>query len=392
MSVSIINQNPHFGFLSLPNSVVPISAISGKLAGMKLAVKDLFHVANLPTGAGNPLWLATHETPAVTHEAVEHMLADGAVFVGKTITDELAYSLNGQNIHYGTPVNPVTPDRLPGGSSSGSAVAVAANKADIGLGTDTGGSIRVPASYNGLFGLRPTHGRISTQNMIGLAPSFDTVGWLTRTIEDMEKVADCLFQDSLSNVENIKLGMLTNFVNLASHQCLINEWAEQEGAQAVTLPNDLVDSLSESFRVLQGSEIWALHGQWVDTHQPDFAPDIQARFDTCKRITLTQVKHAKAVQDQLISAINSLFEYIDVIVIPTTPGIAPLLSTPEHELSHYRSKLLTMTSVAGLAGLPQLHIPLFIQNEAPCGISLIGLKYSDRQLIQLAKKLGKPHL
>jgi Asp-tRNA(Asn)/Glu-tRNA(Gln) amidotransferase A subunit family amidase len=389
MSFSTIHQDPRFGFLALPNPAIPVSSRSGKLAGMRLAVKDLFHISGLPTGAGNPQWLATHDIPFDTHEVVEHMLSEGSVFVGKTMTDELAYSLNGQNKHYGTPQNPIAPNRLPGGSSSGSAVAVAANKADIGLGTDTGGSIRVPASYNGLYGLRPTHNRLSVEKMVGLAPSFDTVGWLTRHIEDMEAVADCLLQDGLVNVQNLKLGILTNFVELASHQPSINAWAEQHGAIALTLPNNLVKHLSESFRVLQGYEIWKTHGRWIDKHQPDFATDIRQRLDSCKNITQEQITQATVVQKQLVSAVNKLFEHIDVLVIPTTPGIAPLLSTPESELADYRVKLLTMTSVASLTGLPQLHVPLFVQNDAPCGISLIGLKHSDRQLIQLAKKLGK---
>lgn len=389
MSFSTIHQDPRFGFLALSNPAIPVSSTSGKLAGMRLAVKDLFHISGLPTGAGNPKWLATHDVPSVTHEVVEHMLSEGSIFVGKTITDELAYSLNGQNKHYGTPQNPSAPNRLPGGSSSGSAVAVAANKADIGLGTDTGGSIRVPASYNGLFGLRPTHNRLSVKKMVGLAPSFDTVGWLTRHIEDMETVTDCLFQDGLVNVQNLKLGMLTNFVELASHRHSINTWAEQQEAIALTLPENLVNRLSESFRILQGDEIWKTHGKWIDKHQPDFATDIKQRLDSCKQITQEQIKYATLVQEQLISATRRLFEQVDVLVIPTTPGVAPLLSTPQSELADYRVKLLTMTCVASLTGLPQLHIPLFVQNDAPCGISLIGLKHSDRQLIQLAKKLGK---
>ena len=156
-----------------------------RLSGQRLAVKDLFHIAGLQTTAGNPDWAASHDIPKETASAVSLLCNDGATLVGKTITDELAYSLNGQNIHYGTPVNPVTPDRLPGGSSSGSATAVSAGLADIGLGTDTGGSIRVPASYNGLFGLRPTHGLVDTDGLVALAPGFDTVGIMTRDLNTL---------------------------------------------------------------------------------------------------------------------------------------------------------------------------------------------------------------
>ena len=184
-------------FLTLSNAVWSESAVTDNalpLSGLRLAVKDLFHMAGLPTSAGNPTWLATHPIPTKTASSVAALLNAGANFCGKTMTDELAYSLNGQNIHYGTPSNPVTPDRLPGGSSSGSAVAVASGLADIGLGTDTGGSIRVPASYNGLFGLRPTHGVIPSDNMVALAPSFDTVGWLTKDLTTLAKIASILLK------------------------------------------------------------------------------------------------------------------------------------------------------------------------------------------------------
>src|SRR5690606_37246293 len=170
----------------------PDVALTGPLAGLRLAVKDLFDVAGMPTGAGNPRWLETHEAPDADAEAVARLRAAGASLVGKTITDELAWSLNGSNAHYGTPDNPAAPGRLPGGSSSGSASAVASGLADIGLGTDTGGSIRVPASYCGLFGLRPTHGRVPLEGAVPLAASFDTAGVFTRDAATLRKASETL--------------------------------------------------------------------------------------------------------------------------------------------------------------------------------------------------------
>ena len=165
----------------------------GRLSGLRLGVKDLFYITGMPTTAGNPDWMASHSQPATdTAPSVVALLNEGAVLVGKTLTDELAYSLEGINQHYGTPVNPKAPDRIPGGSSSGSAVAVAKEHIDIGLGTDTAGSIRVPASYNGLYGLRPSHGVISCEHLIPLAPRFDTVGWLTRDFPTMMRVAESI--------------------------------------------------------------------------------------------------------------------------------------------------------------------------------------------------------
>ncbi|HSX85624.1 MAG TPA: amidase family protein, partial [Cellvibrio sp.] len=170
---------------------------SGSLAGLRLGVKDLFHIAGLATAAGNPDWLASHPLPEQTSPVVTQLLNAGAELIGKTQTDELAYSLNGLNTHYGAPANPRSPERLPGGSSSGSAVAVAASDIDIGLGTDTGGSIRVPASYNGLFGIRTSHGLISSEQMVPLAPLFDTVGWLTRDAKTLAQVGEVLLPHNL---------------------------------------------------------------------------------------------------------------------------------------------------------------------------------------------------
>lgn len=152
----------------------------GPLAGVTLAVKDLFDVAGLPTGAGSPEWLATHPVPNESAAAVSRLLDAGAHIVGKTHTDELAWSLNGENAHYGTPQNPNAPGRIPGGSSSGSAAAVAGSLVQIALGSDTGGSVRLPASYCGIYGIRPTHGRIDLRGVVPLAPSYDTVGWFAR--------------------------------------------------------------------------------------------------------------------------------------------------------------------------------------------------------------------
>jgi len=165
---------------------------SGLLSRLVFAVKDVFAIAGHTNSAGNPDWLDSHG-PAESHaEAVELLLRQGARVKGVTITDELMFSLNGENHHYGTPVNPAAPGRIPGGSSSGSAVAVAAGLADFALGTDTGGSVRVPSSYCGLFGIRPTHGLAPIGGVIPLAASYDTVGWMARDAETLRRVGEAL--------------------------------------------------------------------------------------------------------------------------------------------------------------------------------------------------------
>ena len=369
------------------------SPSSEELSGMRLAVKDLFHMAGIPTAAGNPSWLNSHPVPDVTHASVDALISKGARFVGKTVTDELAYSLNGKNIHYPELLNPVTPDRLVGGSSSGSAAAVSSGQADIGLGTDTGGSIRVPASYNGLFGLRPTHGVIGCENMVGLAPGFDTVGWLTSSFDVLEKVALVLLDRSeatspVTADDNLSLWAPGNLMEEAEHEPLIRTCLNT--LSNVTISNKVLETnalnTSETFRVLQGAEIWQLHGDWINQAHPSFAPDIANRIDWCRQLTESQIEQAKRQQTVIQQFVAEEFEAMDAMVIPTTPGRSPLLSTSDADLAGYREQLMALTAIAGLTGRPQIHLPLFTIDGAPCGVSLIGEKYADLQLISLAKE------
>src|SRR6056300_1661103 len=166
----------------------------GELAGLTFAAKDVFDIAGFRTGAGNPDWLRTHPPATITASAVQRLLDAGATLVGKTHTDELTYSLNGENFHYGTPVNPNAPGRIPGGSSSGSAAATAGGLVDFALGTDTGGSVRLPASNCGIFGFRPSHGLIDNDGVVPLSPAFDTVGWFARDGGLLQRVGNILLE------------------------------------------------------------------------------------------------------------------------------------------------------------------------------------------------------
>ncbi|SBS29286.1 Glutamyl-tRNA(Gln) amidotransferase subunit A [Marinomonas aquimarina] len=384
-----IVQNP---FLRLPEHFSPtvVAASEQPLAGMRLAVKDLFHMQGLPTTAGNPTWLATHDQPTVTASSVNTLLSAGAQFVGKTITDELAYSLNGQNIHYGTPENPITPERLPGGSSSGSAVAVSGHLAEIGLGTDTGGSIRVPSSYNGLFGLRPTHGVIAMDNMVALAPSFDTVGFMTRSLDELIKVAQTLLPAQRPVLA--KTLIAKQLINQVEHKDALLKQLDTWSAQGkLSIDKSLeIDPVywqtGATFRTLQGAEIWQTHGDWITQNDPDFAPDIASRVEWTKTISADDVSDAKAQQAKFREWIDEQLEGA-ALILPTTPGRSPLLTMQDNELAEYRNQLLELTAIAGLCGLPQLHLPVCDIDGAPCGLSLIGPRGSDLSLLALAKDL-----
>lgn len=363
------------------------------LSGLKLAVKDLFHVKGLTTTAGNPSWPGSHSIPSESSSVVLKLIDDGALLVGKTITDELAYSLNGINVHYGTPINQSDPDRIVGGSSSGSAAAVAAGLADIGLGTDTGGSIRVPASYNGLYGLRPTHGVVATDNMVGLAPSFDTVGWLTRDLKTLQKVTSRFLPTHTNSLKELKIGFADEILNLVEHGPDIKRELGKSELQfhniGEELNSDLLALASDAFRVLQGREIWNEHGEWIQEHKPVFADDIHQRFEICSKLTSDQEQKAKEQQAIVQSKINALLREYDAILFPTTPGPAPYLNTASQDLVQYRNKLLGMTALAGLCGLPQLHVPIQSSLNAHCGFSLIAAKHQDLFLLDVVQHFFK---
>jgi len=369
----------------------PIS--TGSLAGVRLGVKDLFHIASLPTGAGNPDWLASHPIPTHTSPSVSELLNAGAELIGKTQTDELAYSLNGLNIHYGAPANPKCPARLPGGSSSGSAVAVAAGELDIGLGTDTGGSIRVPASYNGLFGIRTTHGLLSRDHMVPLAPLFDTVGWLAASAEMLLRAGEVLLPQTdiaWGSARHLKVAVISPESGLwaEAHE----RWLASQPALIEQYRLPISDAwfarASQCFRTLQGRDIWRTHGDWITQHKPTFAPDIQARFEWASQLTAQQQSAAEAERLELEQEVNNWFEGVDVLLMPTTPGPAPLLGATAEWMDAYRSQLMGLTAPAGLAGLPQVHLPVLMSARAFTGISLLAPKGSDLALLQLAARLN----
>src|ERR1700677_4947313 len=170
----------------------------GPLSGLTFAAKDLFDVAGVPTGGGNHDWARANPVPTRHAWAVQTLLDAGASLVGKTITDEVSLGILGENAFDGTPLNSAAPDRVPGGSSSGSAAAVAAGLCDTALGTDTGGSVRVPASFCGLYGIRPTHGRLNLAGMLPQAPSSDTTSWFARDADTFARVSSVLLGEAIA--------------------------------------------------------------------------------------------------------------------------------------------------------------------------------------------------
>ena len=368
---------------------------AGPLAGLRFAAKDIFDVAGFVTGCGNPDWARTHP-PASAHAPVVQALLDaGAELAGKTITDELAYSLNGQNFHFGTPTNVNAPGRIPGGSSSGSAAAVAGGLVDFALGSDTGGSIRIPASYCGLFGLRPTHGRIALDGVMPLAPSFDTVGWFARDAQVLHRVGTVLLGGAEGNPGRWKRLLLaedacalaTPGANAALAP-LIERLQQRLSPAEKVLAAAAGDSLEDwmwRFRHIQAREIMATHGTWIGEVQPAFGPESQERFDWAAGITEDLAAPARQAREAFAARLNDLLGDDSLLCLPAAPGIAPLCESSADDLKAHRSAVLCLTSIAGLARLPQVSLPLARLDGCPLGLSLIAPAGGDEDLLAFAE-------
>ena len=362
-----------------------------KLEGVRFAVKDVFDIAGTRTGAGNPVWLSGHPAANKHAAAVERLLSDGASFVGKTLTDELTYSLAGINAHYGVPRNPASPDRLPGGSSSGSVAAVAAGLAEIALGTDCGGSVRLPASYCGVWGMRPTHGRLSGHGCLTLAHSFDTVGWFADTLEHLEQTFCALAHAETTNMPATFLTLNDGGINGLLDPAVSDAFTQLKNAQsdflAIESKLDLA-SWAAAFRILQASEAWMEHGSWVTQYADELGTDIRQRFSIAAGVTPAQVRTAQEVR---IAAIRELNRILDsqhkVIVLPTVPTPAPLLSADSATVDDIRMRSQHLLCIAGLAGLPQLSMPWIQVQGAPVGLSIIGGRGCDEIVLHAAHKL-----
>ena len=387
---------------------------SGSLEGLRLAVKDLFALEGFAIGAGNPDWLAGATPETTTAAAPAALLAAGAAVAGIARTDEFAYSLAGTNAHYGTPPNPKAPGRISGGSSSGSASAVSLGQADVGLGTDTGGSIRVPAAYQGLYGIRTSHGAVSTDGLLPLAPSFDTVGWMTRDAGTLAAVGEVLLPrhapapDGSSGPRSgpftgakfapALLALAEPDVGLAVRDFL-DGWAGTGGLPGLAATDFPVAELPRwlaAFQTVQGFEAWAQHGGWVSRHWESLGTDVVGRFRTASLIVPAQ---ADSARDVLRAARQHLRALVGggILVLPSASSVAPLRRNTVQDakldgaaIEAVRRATMQLTCIAGIAGLPAVNIPLTTSAGLPCGVSIVGPVHRDADLLRLACQLSTP--
>jgi amidase len=368
-------------------------APSGDLAGLRFAVKDVYHLAGYPTGAGNPTWLATQPVPDQTSPIVEILLAEGATLVGKVLTDELAHSIHGDNFHYGTPTNVRAPDRVPGGSSSGSVAAVAAGLCDFALGTDTGGSTRVPASYCGVWGSRTTHGLLPKDAMVPLSPGFDTATWFAADPDVFTRVARVLlprgeanrlkkvmlFQDALNQADSVFHTPAEKVFAALERRLQASRTTVAESGSTEEL-----ESWRQTYLTVGGYQAWQSHGNWIDQHLPEFGPAIAGRWAMVRQISAAAADVAAERQTSIRARVSGLLGHSGIAVLPSCASVAPLRSAGSEEIEQIRIRTFRITCIAGLAGLPQVSMPFATPEGLPIGVSLLGPTGSDLALIELA--------
>jgi amidase len=370
-------------------------AAEGPLAGLDFAVKDLFDVAGAPTTYGNPDWARTHPPAAATAPIVQSLLQAGASLRGKTKTVELAYGLTGENVWHGTPTNPAAPDRFPGGSSCGSAAAVAAGLVDFALGSDTGGSVRIPASYCGVFGIRPSWGVISLAGACPLGPSFDTPGWFARDARLLRRVGEVLLPSGGDAPLGPLLKVQEAWINAvpATAAALSGALGAAERvlgpAMSIHLVPETLDQLYENFRMVQAEEAWASLGAWIEATKPKFGPGVGERFAAAKAVDPAAAAAGRRLRDSVRQRVQRLLAGGAVLAYPTSPIPAPRLDSSAEMQQAVRERTMGVTAIAGLGSLCEVSLPAGKVDGAPVGFSLVAGPGRDRALLALAEQVAE---
>ena len=363
----------------------------GPWAGLTCAAKDLFDVAGWPTGGGNPDWASYYPVPSKHGFAVQTLLDAGASLIGKTITDEVSLGILGENAFDGTPVNTAAPDRVPGGSSSGSAAAVAAGNCDTALGTDTGGSVRVPASFCGLYGIRPTHGRVNVTGMLPQAPSSDTTGWFARDATTFARVSEVMLGETIARDLPTRLIIAVDAFGFADTEAALA--LQPMMARLARLIGDVRDEVmapqglsvwARAQRTLQPVEAWTTFRPWVESRNPRFAFSVARGLVAAANTPAAEQGWAALMRAEARGRMAYLLPPGTILCLPTTPFPAPKRGLPLPVLDPLRDRITCLCAQGGLAGHPQVNLPGATVDGAPIGLSIIGARGSDATLVAVA--------
>jgi len=366
----------------------------GPLAGLTFAAKDLFDVAGHPTGGGNPDWARTNPVPTRHAWAVQRLLEAGATLIGKTITDEVSLGILGENPFDGTPLNPKAPERVPGGSSSGSASAVAQGLCDTALGTDSGGSVRVPASFCGLYGIRPTHGRLDLSGMLTQAPSSDTIGWFARDASTFARVSEVMLGEPVPAALPARLVIAVDAFGVADAdtaaalQPLVRALAAlmKDVREDLLAPPGL-SAWARAQRTLQPYEAWQTFKPWLERDNPRLQYSVARNLALASAIPESERQWAALVRSEARARVTWLLPPGTILCMPTTPFPAPLKGLPLTALEPVRARILGLAAHGGLTGVPQVSVPGASVNGPPVGLSILGGHGSDAALVAVASAL-----
>jgi amidase len=363
----------------------------GPLRGLTFAAKDLFDVAGQPTGGGNHDWARTNPVPTRHAWAVQTLLDAGATLIGKTITDEVSLGILGENAFDGTPLNSRAPDRVPGGSSSGSAAAVAGGLCDTALGTDTGGSVRVPASFCGLYGIRPTHGRLDLSGMLPQAPSSDTTGWFARDAKTFARVSSALLREPIPTALPSRLIVAVDAFGFADPdvasalQPMVERLTALIGnAREELLAPQGISVWSRAQRTLQPVEAWQTFRPWVERDNPRMAFNVARGLVAGSSISEPEREWAELMRQEARARMAHLLPAGTILCLPTTPFPAPQKGLPLPILGPLRARISCLCSHGGLTGVPQVSLPGAEVNGLPVGLSIVGGRAADATLVAVA--------
>lgn len=393
-----ISQSDRIGAFCTHDQVRLSGSGDGPLAGLTFATKDIFDIAGRVACCGNPDWLLTHEPATKTAPVVQQLLDAGAELVGTTITAELVMGLTGENEHYGTPINVAAPGRVSGGSSSGSAAAVAAGLVDFALGSDTGGSVRTPASFCGIFGIRPTHGRLSLDGVMLFAASLDAVGWFARDGALLERVGQVLLAPTKTGampkptrllVATDAFAVVDDDIRSALMPAIDRVAARFDSTREVEMADgEDLETWSKLIAVFRESEGWQTHREWIERCNPKLSAQNAMRMRLGENISADDVARANADRAEVRKRMEALLADGAVLAVPAGPSVAPVRGSGDDATWRLVAKNGRINSVAPLAGLPQVSLPLAKVDGLPMGLGLIAWAGNDELLLDVARELA----
>ncbi|KAM7279216.1 hypothetical protein ACFE04_006350 [Oxalis oulophora] len=389
------------------------------LTDLSFAVSDLFDIQGHVTGFGHPEWEKTHEPASTTATVVSTLVQGGATCLGKTVIDELAYSIHGENKHYGTPTNPAAHARLPGGSCSGAAVAVAADLVHFSLGVDTVGGVTVPAAFCGIIGFRPSHGAVSHAGILPVSESLDTVGWFAKDPSVLRRVSHVLLQLPFGAQRNPKqitiaddgLQLLKIPIDRVA-QVVIKSTEKTYGRQVLKQENlgqyfdskvptlkvflgqksnggtkfSSITLLAQVMQLLQKHEFRRNHEEWIQMSKPTLDPALTGLIHETQ-VSESEIEICKTIKAEMRAAVNSLLKDDGILVIPTIAYSPPKLGAKEIFSEDYKNRTFGLLSIASLSGCCQVSIPIGYHDKCPVSVSLIARHGGDRLLLDTVQTM-----